>query len=58
MLQGLARTAHRERPDLGAEYSYDPEGLYVYLIVCQVIDMNSLFVLVLGENVNAYIIDT
>ena len=27
-LQGLARTAHRERPVLGAEYSYDPEGLY------------------------------
>ena len=58
MLQGLARTTHRERPTLGAEYSYGPEGLHTYLIVCQVIDMNSLFVLVLGENVNAYIIDT
>ena len=29
LLQGLARTAHRERPVLGAEYSYDPEGLYM-----------------------------
>ena len=28
ILQGLARTAHRQRPSLGAEYSYDPEGLY------------------------------
>ena len=28
MLQGLARTANRQRPTLGAEYSYDPEGLY------------------------------
>ena len=40
MLQGLARTAHRERPELGAEYSYDPEGLYTHLTVYQVIDMN------------------
>ena len=58
MLQGLARTTHRERPTLGAEYSYGPEGLYTYFIVCEVIDMNWLFILVLGENVNAYIIDT
>ncbi|XP_065888962.1 uncharacterized protein [Dysidea avara] len=35
---GLARTAQRERPELGVDYSYDPE--------------------VLGESVNAYIIDT
>ena len=31
MSQGLARTAHRERPELGKEYSYDPEGLYTHL---------------------------
>ena len=40
MLQGLARTAHRQRPELGADYSYDPEGLYTHLTVCQAIDMN------------------
>ena len=34
ILQGLARTAHRERPELGAEYSYDPEGLCVYNSLC------------------------
>ena len=58
MLQGLARTTHRQRPYQRTEYSYNPEGLYTYFIVFQqVIDMNSLFILVLGENVNAYIID-
>ena len=34
MLQGLARTANRERPNVGAEYSYDPEGLYVATSHC------------------------
>ena len=29
LLQGLARTANKEPPVLGADYSYDPEGLYV-----------------------------
>ena len=55
LLQGLARTTHREPPVLGAAYSYDPEGLYMYITFhC----MSSCVASVLGEGVNAYVIDT